>query len=217
MFGDCIREFGDGYLVMSGTAVPTGTVKLYSSALKETATLTASSHTNYDHLSATDTAIVTVEGGNHQLAVYNAATLKLEYIIKLVDYKKPRGVFIYNKDSVLVSDNDGNKISLYELKKDGKLLWTCDGLESPTGISVDDDGLIYVACNNKLVIISRKGSKCISCFLATRMQHGNWLYRSSMLAHFDLYMSNHKQGVSLDSEICTLESKWQPTIFPALP
>lgn len=164
--GDCIREYSGGYLVIAGATAGSGTLERYSADLKKMAILTDSTHMVVNHISVSDTVIVAVEGLYKQLAVYNAKTLKHEYKIKIDgsvddpddDCRELRGVCIYNKDTVLVSENTFGQVHLYELKMDGKLLWTCDlGIESPNGICVDDEGFIYVACYAKVIVINKDG------------------------------------------------------------
>lgn len=154
--GVCIREYIDGYLIMveddNGT-----TLQQYSADLKKKVTLTGSTHRVYNRISVSEMVIVAAVGDKNQLAIYHAKTLKHEYKINLVDITHPQGVCIYNKCTVLVTDSGEGQISLYELKKDGKHIWTCEGLNSPSGICVDNSGFIYVACLGSVMVITKDG------------------------------------------------------------
>lgn len=59
--------------------------------------------------------------------------------------KSPFGVCLTG-DAVLITDLEGGTLSKYFLSpSQGDLIWTCTGLTSPSGVTTDESGFIYVA------------------------------------------------------------------------
>lgn len=155
-YGDCVRVYGDGCLVVAGTDQ---NVKFeqYSIDLEKVSAIAETDNCWTTHLSVSDSVIVAVEAERRHLAVYNAKTMKHEYDIIIAKSKALRGVCIYNKDTVLVSDHENHSVSLYELKENGKEIWTLDGLLYPAGICVDDYRFIYVSSSSAVMVLTKYG------------------------------------------------------------
>ena len=80
----------------------------------------------------------------------------------------PLGVHILPNDDVIISDNGKNSVSRYSLNfavSDVELVWTCTDIKSPTGITSDNKGVIYVASNKGYIyFLSPNGKTIINVF-----------------------------------------------------
>ena len=102
-------------------------------------------------LSISDQYIAVCDVNQH---VVNLWTLQGQYKMAVGEeiLSCPDGVLLL-RDHLLVADNTDK--CLYKFKLDSnsaKLVWTCNDLQSPTGICVDKHGFIYVASNGVGVI-----------------------------------------------------------------
>lgn len=82
---------------------------------------------------------------------------------KLYGMKQPLGIRYLSETHVLITDYGGDSVSKVPLGPKSSYEWTCCGIPKPTGITTDDEGLIYVGSYSaKLVfILSPRGEQHI--------------------------------------------------------
>jgi hypothetical protein len=67
-----------------------------------------------------------------------------QFDIQLPDEQNPYGVHL-TSDAALVTFYAGGKLCKYALSPSPDPIWTCEGLEVPSGVTTDVSGFIYVA------------------------------------------------------------------------
>ena len=119
----------------------------------------------------TEENLLIVDTGNNRVQKFDKKGKFLETLIgesKENSLNMPWGITLNHKDEILISDWRNNRICVYDKK--GKFLKSFgeipsslgsdyEQLSGPAGISVDNDGDIYVADrnNNRIVIYDREG------------------------------------------------------------
>ena len=65
------------------------------------------------------------------------------------------------REAVLITDLHGGKLSKYALSTSPQPIWTCTGLQHPTGISTDESGNIYVTSTSAptIYVVTPEGKK----------------------------------------------------------
>ena len=85
--------------------------------------------------------------------------------IQLQDAQRPYGVHLMKDNCVLVYDFESNSLTKYRTDGSGDIVWRCDDrLLRPSGMCVNEWGLIFVCCINgeKIYLISPTGNCVIS-------------------------------------------------------
>ena len=112
-------------------------------------------------LSVSAKCIAALDSDNKTIQLYNRAT-KSVTSRALSGHTNPYNLHFLPDGSLLVTV-DGTKLVKYRIPEEEETLleivWTCEGLDSPIGVSSDEKGLIYAAGvkNKTIYIINDKG------------------------------------------------------------
>ena len=96
------------------------------------------------HSSISKHHIVHIDTTVNTLKVFSSTSEKHLFDIELYNFRSPSATLITG-DALLVTDMIGNKLCKYELSPSPDPCWTYGGLLMPSGIAVDESGLIYLA------------------------------------------------------------------------
>lgn len=112
------------------------------------------------HISVSDTHIAVCDNEKCIVRIFDRRGIEIGQFGDGL-FHQPFGVFLHN-DSVLVSDKEGGnlyKFKLYDVTNNQVPVWTCSDLSEPTGICVDQNGIIHVgsACSGLIHLISPQG------------------------------------------------------------
>lgn len=98
------------------------------------------------NMSVSDTHIAVCDNGKCVVRVFNSSGTEIGQF-GAGFFRQPCGVFLH-KDSVFVSDLTGRslyKFKLYDITDNQNPVWVCRDLAKPSGVCVNQNGLIHVA------------------------------------------------------------------------
>ena len=106
-------------------------------------------------VSKTTGKIYIAEQNNHRVQVLNSdMTFSHMFGSKgsgQGQFKRPNDIKIDNQDFVYVADHDNHRIQKFTLE--GQFVYSFGTMYNPTGLTVDDNGLVYVNCENDYVSV----------------------------------------------------------------
>ena len=145
VFIDCVTEFDDGYLIMTGTDSQSNLQPMTRKLEPRGVGFATTPAQPYCHVSLTTSSIVVVNRHEKSIDVYDRMTFKKLKSIS-TDSGNLRGIHALNDNTVVVTDKNNSIVCLYNLKT-GKPVWTFTGAKKPTAVSSDTGDFIYVAAN----------------------------------------------------------------------
>ena len=107
---------------------------------------------------------IDVRYGNIAVIDYSNKLIKLytidgEFVkdVALKGRDDPCGARLLIDGCVLVSDYGAGSVTKYQTDSSGSVVWSCGQVQNPLGLDVDEWGLIYVAEDCKISVLSPKG------------------------------------------------------------